>query len=144
MIRLVLCVIFGVTGLVFAANDPPASNSQTPKRTPPKYEMKDDHDPNGIGKFYMGREIAQVMGFQAASWLERPEREKEEEPAKLIKALDLKPDMVVADIGAGSGYHSFLMSPLVGAKGKVIASDIQQEMLDLISTKAKRLKITNV
>ena len=89
----------------------------------------------------MGREIAHVMGYQAAGWLERPEREKEEEPAKLIKALDVKPGMVVADVGAGSGYHAFRMAPLVGEKGKVIAVDIQQEMLDLITKKAKKQKV---
>ena len=66
----------------------------------------------------MGREIAQVMGYQAAGWLERPEREKEEEPAKLLKALELKPGMVVADVGAGSGYHTFRMAPLVGDEGE--------------------------
>ncbi len=63
----------------------------------------ENHDPNGIGKFYMGREIAHVMGYPAASWLERPEREKEESLTKLVDALKLKPGMVVADIGAGSG-----------------------------------------
>ena len=110
----------------------------------PAYEFKKDHDPNGTGKFYMGREIALVMGYQAASWLERPERVKEEEPAKLLKALDLKPGMVVADVGAGSGYHVFLMAPIVGAKGKVIACDIQQEMLDLITRKARTQNTTNI
>jgi len=85
-----------------------------------------------------------VMGYRAAGWLERPERVKEEEPAKLVKALDVKPGMVVADVGAGSGYHAFLLSPLVGAKGKIIASDIQQEMLDLIAKKAKKLDVTNI
>jgi len=118
--------------------------AEQPKREAPKYETKKDHDPNGIGKFYQGREIAQVMGYQAYTWLERPERVKEEEPAKLIKALDLKAGMVVADVGAGSGYHCFLMSPLVGEKGKVIASDIQQQMLDLIEDKAKKQKVTNI
>src|SRR5262249_12093942 len=78
------------------------------------------------------------------SWLERPERVKEEEPAKLIKALDVKEGMVIADVGAGSGYHTFLLAPLVGEKGKVIASDIQQQMLDLIDAKAKKLKVANV
>jgi ubiquinone/menaquinone biosynthesis C-methylase UbiE len=111
---------------------------------PPKYETRKDHDPNGIGKFYLGREIAHVMGFQAAGWLERAERVKEEEPAKLVAALGLKPGMVVADVGAGSGYHAFLMAPLVGDKGKVIASDIQQEMLDLVAARAKKDKVTNV
>ena len=118
--------------------------AEPPKREPPKYETKKDHDPDGIGKFYMGREIAQVMGYGGWQWLERPERVKEEEPAKLIKALEIKEGMTVADVGAGSGYHCFLMSPLVGEKGKVIASDIQQEMLDLITKKAKNQKVTNI
>jgi precorrin-6B methylase 2 len=144
MSRLLLGLLLGALGLVSAADEPPAPKAELKKRTPPLYETKADHDPNGIGKFYMGREIAHVMGFQAASWLERPEREKEEEPAKLIKALALKPGMVVADIGAGSGYYTFLLSPLVGDKGKILASDIQQEMLDLIVAKAKKLNVTNV
>jgi protein-L-isoaspartate O-methyltransferase len=136
-----LAVCLPGAGLVAAAPD---DKPEPKKRERPKYELKKDHDPNGIGKFYMGREIAQVMGYQAASWLERPEREKEEEPAKLMKALDLKEGMVVADVGAGSGYHTFLMAPLVGAKGKVIASDIQQEMLDLVEAKAKKMRVANV
>src|SRR5437870_1678334 len=75
-----------------------------PKRAepPPRYEVRQDHDPNGIGKFYMGREIAQVMGHLAAGWLERPEREREEEPAKLMELLTIKEGESVADIGAGS------------------------------------------
>ena len=92
----------------------------------------------------MGRQIAHVMGFQGASWLERPERVKEEEPAKLIEALAVRPGMVVADVGAGSGYHAFLMSPLVGETGKVIASDIQPEMLELIKERAKKDGVKNV
>ena len=63
-----------------------------------RYEIRKEHDPDGIGKFYMGREIAHVMGHEAAGWLERPEREKEEEPNKLLDALKLRPADVVADI----------------------------------------------
>lgn len=133
-----------LVGLVLAFIWAGGVSAQSPKREKPKYELKKDHDPNGIGKFYMGREIAHVMGYQAAGWLERPERVKEEEPAKLIQALDVKDGMVIADVGAGSGYHTFLLSPLVGQKGKVIASDIQQQMLDLIEAKAKKLKVANV
>src|SRR5687768_13203996 len=119
-----------------------AVQADEPKK--PRYEMRRDHDPNGIGKFYMGREIALVMGHEAAGWLERPEREREEKPAKLLPLLKLKPGDVVADVGAGSGYYSFKISPLVGDKGKVYATDIQQEMLDIIRRRSKELKITNV
>ncbi len=109
-----------------------------------RYETRLKYDRDGINKFYHGRQIAQVMGYTGASWLERSEREKEEEPAKLIEALAVKDGMVVADVGAGSGYHAFRLAPLVGDKGKVLAVDIQQEMLDLMTTRAKKEKVTNV
>lgn len=113
-----------------------------------RYEIRKDHDPNGIGKFYMGREIAHVMGFgpggQGAEWLERAVREKEEKLTLLIKSLDLKPDMVVADIGAGSGVISILMAEKILPGGKVLAVDVQQEMLDRLKENTKKLKVTNV
>src|SRR5216683_2448925 len=84
-------------------------------------ENSQEHDPDGIGVFYMGREIAQVMGHQAADWLDRPEREAEEAPSMLIRALNLKPGQSVADIGAGSGTLSFPMAKLVAPTGKVYA-----------------------
>jgi ubiquinone/menaquinone biosynthesis C-methylase UbiE len=115
-----------------------------PAAAPARYEFRRDHDPDGIGKFYMGREIAQVMGHQAADWLERPEREKEEQPAKMLAALKLKPGDVVADIGAGSGYHTFRMAKVVGPRGKVYAVDIQPEMLALIRERTKATGVTNV
>jgi len=112
--------------------------------TKSRYETRKDHDPNGIGKFYLDREIAHVMGHQAANWLERPEREKEEQPKKLLKALKIEPGMHVADIGAGSGYHVFRMAPLVGDKGKVFAVDVQKEMIALVEGKAKKHDVKNV
>ena len=111
---------------------------------PPRYQTKKVHDPDGIGRFYKGREIAHVMGFQAAGWLDRSERAKEEEPAKLLTALDLKPGMVVADVGAGTGFHAFRMAPLVGPKGKVLAVDVQAEMVALIEARAAKEKVENV
>lgn len=108
------------------------------------YETRTEHDPNGIGKFYMGREIAHVMGHQAANWLERPEREKEERPDLLLPALKLKQGDAVADIGCGSGYHTRRLARLVGTNGVVYAVDIQQEMLDLLTNKLAAERVFNV
>jgi len=119
----------------------PQENAKTEK---PRYEFKQNHDPDGIGKFYMNREIAQVMGHLGIGWLERPEREQEEAPAKLMKALNLKPGMMVCDLGAGSGYFTFRLSKQVGNTGKVYAVDIQPEMCEVLDKRAKQLKITNV
>jgi len=98
---------------------------------------------DGIGKFYLGREIAQVMGHTGALWLERPSREREEQPTKAIAALDLKPTDVVADIGAGTGYFSFWLAKVV-PQGKVFAVDVQPEMLDIIEFLKQENKVTNV
>jgi precorrin-6B methylase 2 len=117
--------------------------AQTPK-TDPLYEERKVHDPNGIGKFYMGREIAHVMGHQAAGWLERPERETEERTDLLVDAMHLKAGESVADIGAGSGYFSWRMAQAVTPTGKVFAVDIQQEMLDLLHRNMARRGVSNV
>ena len=99
--------------------------------------------PDGIGKFFHGREIAKVMGHPAIGWLERDEREREEAPSRAIDALDLPPSAVIADIGAGSGYYSFRIAPKVPL-GKVMAVDIQPEMLDFLKRRSAELGITNV
>ncbi len=116
----------------------------TTKPETPRYETRAEHDPDGIGKFYLGREIAHVMGHQAADWLERPEREIEERPDEALVALKLKPGDVVADIGAGTGYFSWRMAKMVGEKGTVLAVEIQQEMLDLLATRMTERKVKNV
>lgn len=99
--------------------------------------------PDGIGKFFHGREIAHVMGHPGIGWLERDSREQEEAPTKALALMKLKPDAVLADIGAGSGYYSFRISPMI-PQGKVIAVDIQPEMLDFLKKKSAELSITNV
>ena len=107
-----------------------------------KYTYKKG-DFNGIGKWYMGREIAYVMGFQGVNWLERSEREIEEDVATLIINMKIKTDDTIADIGAGSGYHVFKMAPLAD-KGLVYAVDIQPEMLEAIELKKKSKRVSNV
>ncbi|NEO87758.1 MAG: class I SAM-dependent methyltransferase [Spirulina sp. SIO3F2] len=107
------------------------------------YIYRQWHDPDGIGKFYQGREIAQVMGHQGLLWLERPSRMFEEAPDRAIAALNLPPDAVVADIGAGSGYLSFRLTYQV-PKGKVWAVDVQPEMLDYLKFQQQALGIKNI
>ncbi len=107
------------------------------------YETRANHDPDGIGKFYMGREIAHVMGHRGADWLERPDRIETELPDEVVKQMNLKTTDVVADIGAGTGYFTFRMAPMV-KQGKVFAVDIQPEMLAIIESRKKRFKADNV
>jgi len=100
-------------------------------------------DYNGIGKWYMDREIAYVMGYEGIGWLERSEREKEENVSKLIQNMGIKPNDTIADIGAGSGYHVFRIAPIAN-KGIVYAVDIQTEMLMAIENIKETSKIKNI
>ncbi|AFY92277.1 class I SAM-dependent methyltransferase [Chamaesiphon minutus] len=98
---------------------------------------------DGTGKVYMGREVAQVMGHQGAGWLERPDRATEEQPQKMVAALKLKSTDVVADIGAGTGYISQLIARQV-PEGKVLAVDVQPEMVELLKQRINKDKIANI
>ena len=102
---------------------------------------------DGIGKIYMGREIAGVMGWQGAAWLERDEREKEERGDLLLRELALRPGMAVADIGAGTGYYARRMAPLVGSGasgGVVYATDVQPQMMKMLEDGAKKAGLANI
>jgi ubiquinone/menaquinone biosynthesis C-methylase UbiE len=107
-----------------------------------RYTLKSG-DPNGINKWYMGRQIAHVMSHYGISWLERPEREQEEGSAILMKNLDLKPGLAVADIGAGSGYYTVKMARMVGT-GKTYAVDVEPQMIAYLEKRAKQEKISNI
>jgi len=131
VLRAVIC-----SGLLLAG----ASNAGAPAERYRQIAPSAD----GIGRQYEGREIAQVMGWQAASWLEREEREKEERTSLLIDELRLKAGMVIADVGAGSGYLSRRMAPLVAPAGRVIAVDIQPEMLALLAETAGDPRYANI
>ncbi len=107
------------------------------------YELAPPRDPNGIGKYYMGRQIAHVMGHEGADWLERGDRGQEEGTDLLLKALKLRPTDVVADIGAGTGYFSFRMARLV-PQGQVLAVDIQPEMVAELNANKATNHLANV
>ena len=131
--------------LIIGVGCRPAAQSQTTAAatdTTGYYQYKDGSR-DGIGKFYQGREIAEVMGHLGADWLERPERQQEERTDLLASALQLKPTDVLADIGAGTGYFSFRLARDV-PQGKVLAVDIQPEMIQYLSDNKKKNKAPNV
>jgi len=115
-------IIFWLPTILLAISDPPD----------PIYEQRSPSNRDGIGKFYMGREISHVMGHQGAAWLERPERERDERTDLLVEALPMKKGDIVADIGAGSGYFAWRLAKKVGTSGKILAVDIQPEMLNIL------------
>ncbi|MEB3356257.1 MAG: class I SAM-dependent methyltransferase [Synechococcales bacterium] len=140
----ILSLVVGVFVLVFPSSmgaiASPLSFSPSMEVTDYQYQRP---SADGIGKVYLGREIAQVMGHRGALWLERSSRERDEQPQRIIEAIALQPTDVVADIGAGTGYFSFRMAPLV-PDGKVLAVDIQPEMLDIIEFLKEENRVTNV
>lgn len=130
-----------------AETRPAVAYSQALERAPATdtsgYETAPPRDPNGIGTYYLGRQIAHVMGHDGASWLERSGRQQEEGTDILIKELKLKPTDVVADIGAGTGFFSFQLAKKV-PRGQVLAVDIQPEMIAALQTNKQRFRAANV
>ncbi len=93
---------------------------------------------------YLGRPIAQTMHYLGAPWLVRESREREEEPAKLLAALDIRPGQTVCDLGCGNGFYSLALAEQVGPKGKILAVDIQREMLQMLKERAEARSIPNI
>lgn len=120
-----------------------ASVHASPPPPEPLYSWRPG-SPDGIGKWFLGREIAHFMTHHGAPWLERPEREDEEQPRTLLASLDLQPGNVVADVGCGSGYFTWRLAKEVGPTGKVFATDIQPEMIAILRTNMVARGITNV
>jgi len=116
--------------------------AQVQKTSEETYIFKNG-DENGIGKWYLDREIAHVMGYEGINWLERSTREKEENTSKLIENMNIQSTDIIADIGAGSGYHVFKMAP-IAHRGKVYAVDIQTEMLQAVLESEQYKKYKNI
>lgn len=127
-----LLITLALGGALCACNATSSDTTLSPEVAAAYETVRPSRD--GIGRVYMGREISHVMGHLGAGWLERPTRQQEERTDLLLDALPLEPDDVVADIGAGTGYFTFPMATRV-PEGRVLAVDIQQEMLDIIEAR---------
>lgn len=93
---------------------------------------------------YMGREIAQTMHYTGAEWLTRESREREEECSTLLKVLRVKPGSTICDLGCGNGFYSLKLAEMAGPEGKVLAVDIQPEMLHLLELRAEKAGLINI
>ncbi len=132
---IVLCVVF-----CFGTCVSPGQNVHKPADSMYTY-AKGSGD--GTGKYYLGREIAHIVSESATTWLERDNREQEENTKLAIQKMRLTPGEVVADIGAGSGYYTFKIAAKV-PQGKVYAEDVQDEMIKYLNDKKQKLNSKNV
>ena len=112
------------------------------REAPPVVPSKPDAPPGN--PTFMGRPIAQTMGYQGAGWLTRDDRDDEENTTLLHEQLGLKPGQTACDLGAGNGYHTLKMARAVAPEGTAVAIDIQQEMLDLLRLRADEAEVANI
>jgi precorrin-6B methylase 2 len=134
---------FSIIFLVFISSVSFSCQAQSSKTTSEDVYKFKDPSWDGTGKVYLGREISHVMGFAGKDWLERAEREREEGISVALENLPINSKSVVADIGAGSGYYTFRISPLV-PEGKVYAVDIQDDAVSYIKQQSEKLGVENV
>jgi ubiquinone/menaquinone biosynthesis C-methylase UbiE len=136
-------IAVGATAL--PAADEPRANApdvQTPRTTVTEQAADEPIPP--ANKKYKGREIAVTMHYLGAPWLTRDSRQREEDCALLLKSLNVKPGQTVCDMGCGNGFYTLQLARLVGENGRVLAVDIQPEMLHLLDERAKAEQIANV
>ncbi len=146
-----ICKLFSISicasGLLVAQDKPAEPAPYAPVELPNTdalYQKLLRSNAEGIGKFYMGRQISHVMGHLGATWLERPEREREENTSKMIESLNLRPGNQVVDIGVGSGYIARRISKVIGKEGTVHGVDISPQMLKYLDANMTASNITNV
>jgi ubiquinone/menaquinone biosynthesis C-methylase UbiE len=120
-----------------AAPPPPEDDPSVPRAVAP------DDVPPPLTE-YMGRSIARTMHYTGAPWLVRGEREREERASVMLKALGVQPGQVVCDLGCGNGYHTLTLAKMVGPRGRVLAVDVQREMLLLLKQRAKENELANI
>jgi len=149
-IRNLLCLPLAAALLALPLADGVAAQPPAPQQTPAAEQASALQQPAAeptippAEKFYLGREIAQTMHFAGAPWLVRESRERQEECSTLLSALHLKPGQTVADLGCGNGFYSLKIAQQLAPGGRVLAVDIQPEMLQLLNERARVLQIGGV
>ncbi|MGV3755303.1 MAG: class I SAM-dependent methyltransferase [Verrucomicrobiota bacterium] len=142
LLALIICTASSHAQEKAATSTPASASTNT---APARYEQRHRMVPGGTGRYYMEREIAHVVsGNETLKWLERPEREQEEDTSNMVKLLELKPGEKAADIGAGTGYITRRMAEAVGPKGTVYAVEINEEMIELLQADMRKRGQTNV
>lgn len=141
--RFLLFSLVLAIGLMFVGRGFADDELVKPAKPPAAKKTVDEKIPPGVTE-YMGRKIAPTMSYAHAAWLTRQERNREEDPAKLMKALNIKEGMTVCDLGCGNGFYTLKMAKEVGKSGKVLAVDIQQEMLDMLQKRVDKAELKNV
>ena len=137
----ILALFLFCFSMLATAEEPKAETPkpETPEVKPPTPEK----DPPALEE-YKGRKVAQTMHYTGAEWLIRESRERQEECSKLMSILHIKEGQVVCDMGCGNGFYTLKLAPLVGKTGKVLAVDIQKEMLDMLKKRADGLNVNNI
>jgi cyclopropane fatty-acyl-phospholipid synthase-like methyltransferase len=135
------CLLVAIRGV--GAAEPPARQAQPTSPDATKNESSQAELPPAL-THYKGREIAQTMHYLGAPWLTRETRNEEEDCQTLLKALKLQPGQTVCDMGCGNGFYTIEMAKLVGEKGRVLAVDIQPEMLTLLKERGKKAGVKNI
>lgn len=135
--------IFAAIAIALAPPHALRAESDAAGQEEQKQKSREPRIPKGP-KRYKGREIAETMHYLGAPWLMRDERQREEDCAMLLEALQLKPGQVVCDMGCGNGFYTLQMARIVGPQGRVLAVDIQPEMLHLLEARAKEADLTNI
>ena len=128
-----LATVFAAAGIQLACSGPRSVQAQQGKKGVLE-----------LGKVTRKRQIAPMFSAEYADWLTRPDRDSTEQPEKVLDALQIRQGWTVADVGAGVGYFTWRLAKRVGPKGKVIAVEVQQKMLDLMAENLKQQNITNV
>ena len=123
-------------GTLFVTDQPSVCSAQDSA-------VKTIEEPKPLTK-YLGRRIAIPMSYHGIPWLNRPERIQEENPEEMLEQLEVQPGMTVCDMGCGDGYYTMELAKRVGPTGKVIAVDIQPEMLQELSRRCERNNLKNV